>query len=208
MLDTHIRYSIEHTPFSAVVMTSSNTISSLQTFKDSLLSTGHLGLEDQVEAVQFLEEKWKESRISAGRKCEELKKALNLESENDGEPAEKKPKLEPNNEFYEKNGNKNVNDLRENIKIEEVPEEARSTSDELIVKVKMDLDEAIKTIRTKEAEVEQLKKAVAEKDAEINKTKAEGVTERFRSTSQQLEEEFQKRKMTFFPKRKCDLDDA
>jgi hypothetical protein len=153
----------------------------------------------------------------AGKKCEELKRALNFESENDGDPAEKKPKLEPNNEFYEENGNKNVNDFREKIQIEEVPEEARSTNYE-------DLEEALKTIKTKEAAVEQLKELVTEKDAEINK--AEGVTERFRSTSKQLakvqslfessknrlinleaeNEELKKEKDAVLVK--CDLDDA
>ena len=118
--------------------------------------------------------------------------------------------------------------MRDKIKSEEVPEESRSTSDELQVKVKMDLEEALKTIKTKEAEVEQLKKVVDEKDTEINNTKAEGVTERFRSTSKQLEKvqsllessknrlvileaqngELKKEKDAVLVKVKCDLEDA
>ena len=81
------------------------TTTNLQTFKESLLSIKDLGLEDQVKAVQFLEKRLEESRTLAGEKCEELKRALNIQSENNNEPVEKKQKLDLDKEHNEENGN-------------------------------------------------------------------------------------------------------
>ena len=60
---------------------------------------------DQVEAVQFLEKRLKESRKLAGEKCEEIRKALNIKAESDGEPPVKKQRFGPSNEIDEENGN-------------------------------------------------------------------------------------------------------
>jgi len=86
-------------------MNTPKTTTCLQTFKESLLSIKDLGLEDQVKAVQFLEKRLEESRTLAGEKCEELKRALKIQSENNNEPVEKKQKLDLDKELSEENGN-------------------------------------------------------------------------------------------------------
>jgi len=86
-------------------MNTPKTTTCLQTFKESLLSIKDLGLEDQVKAVQFLEKRLEESRTLAGEKCEELKRALKIQSENNNEPVEKKQKLDLDKELNEENGN-------------------------------------------------------------------------------------------------------
>jgi len=165
-------------------MTTSRKTESLQLFKESLLSTGNLGLEDQVEAVQFLEKRLEESRKLAREKCEELKKALNTEAKSDGEPPVKKPRFDTSNEIDEENGNilpRNVNNLpvekdtpEHNRRTEEVSEGSRSTSD-ADEQLKRDLEDALNYVKTKEVEAEQLRKAVAVKDAEM-KTKENQLT--------------------------------
>jgi len=173
-------------------MTTSRKTESLQLFKESLLSTGNLGLEDQVEAVQFLEKRLEESRKLAGEKCEEIRKALNIKAESDGEPPVKKQRFGPSNEIDEENGNilpRDVNNLpvEKNTpeharRTEEVSEGSRSNSDE---QLKMDLEDALENIKTKEEEAKQLKEALAVKDAEM-KTKEHQLTVEKRQLEEKL----------------------
>jgi len=174
------------------MMTTSRKTGSLQLFKESLLSTVNLGLEDQVEAVQFLEKRLEESRKLAGEKCEEIRKALNIKAESDGEPPVKKQRFGPSNEIDEENGNilpRDVNNLpvEKNTpeharRTEEVSEGSRSNSDE---QLKMDLEDALENIKTKEEEAKQLKEALAVKDAEM-KTKEHQLTVEKRQLEEKL----------------------
>jgi len=174
------------------MMTTSRKTGSLQLFKESLLSTVNLGLEDQVEAVQFLEKRLEESRKLAGEKCEEIRKALNIKAESDGEPPVKKQRFGPSNEIDEENGNvlpRDVNNLpvEKNTpeharRTQEVSEGSRSISNE---QLKMDLEDALENVKTKEEEAKQLKKALAVKDAEM-KTKEQQLTVEKRQLEEKL----------------------
>jgi hypothetical protein len=75
-------------------------------------------------------------------------------------------------------------------KAEEVSKGCRSTSDEQLVVLKRDLEDALINVQTKEVEAEQLRKAVAVKDADM-KTKEQQLTVSLNSMSvekRQLEE--------------------
>merc|ERR1711936_201422 len=57
------------------------------------------------------------------------------------------------------------------MKAKKEVDDSKTGSDET-VKIKKDLEESLRTVETKDDEIEQLKKSVTEKDSEINKSKA------------------------------------
>jgi len=166
------------------MMTTSRKTGSLQLFKESLLSTVNLGLEDQVEAVQFLEKRLEESRKLAGEKCEEIRKALNIKAESDGEPPVKKQRFGPSNEIDEENGNILPRDVN-NLQVEKNTPERDKRTEEVSEGPRSISDEQLENVKTKQEEAKQLKKALAVKDAEM-KTKEHQLTVEKRQLEEKL----------------------